>query len=70
MRCRFCLYVLLCATALLSFPVVSAEEAPCTAHDGDNYYDLSSLKSRYVKSSIEDIRTLPGPAMSTLHMTV
>lgn len=35
--------ILLSAVALLA--VVRAEEAPCTAHDGDDYYDLSPLKS-------------------------
>ena len=32
-------------------PVV-AEEAPCTAHNGDDYYDLSSLSAKCVSCSV------------------
>lgn len=32
---------------LVLVPVI-AEDAPCTARSGDDYYDLSSLSARYV----------------------
>lgn len=41
--------ILLSAVALLA--TVRAEEAPCTAHDGDDYYDLSPLKSKCVDAA-------------------
>ncbi|KZT72916.1 mannose 6-phosphate receptor domain-containing protein [Daedalea quercina L-15889] len=39
------LFLSLCGFAALSLRAAMAEDAPCTAHDGDNYYDLTSLSA-------------------------
>ncbi|PCH34140.1 hypothetical protein WOLCODRAFT_63513 [Wolfiporia cocos MD-104 SS10] len=38
--------------ALVFLRLASADNAPCTAHDGDDYYDLSRLQSKYVYGHI------------------
>jgi len=42
---RRCIWVLSIVLLLTRATWVAADERPCTAHDGDNFYDMSPLKS-------------------------